>query len=403
MTGPASTIGHRGVLLRLVSLGALLGAGATLALAQAPKQATGSPWTILSGESGSDDWREARAVVQAAEAQPLMEALARRGRDPQGAARAAYWLGLFHYGSGDPATAATYFELAAAGSDPEVARQAGIWTGQCRQLAGKAAHAEGPVVGELDDLFEVREAMMRGDSLVRAGRPLDALRAYLALEGEARRLACLSLLYYRLGLIVGAASASGGGRNGLLDWETLATWEPAVATSPERALVAQLRRAPGKAAQNRGSETPFAEPVVDGRPSAVSPQGPGEFPDSLFPFEEQAYGSGTPESGETLAGAGTSGAPETASGARSEDSLRPQGSLIYVLQLGAFRDRDRARRAMERFTVLGLSVRLEEQTDAKGERLHLIWLGRCESREEAHALAERVLDGIDYEVVMGRP
>jgi cell division septation protein DedD len=258
-------------------------------------------------------------------------------------------------------------------------------------------------VGELDDLFDVREAMMRGDSLVRGGRPLDALRVYLALEGEARRLECLSLLYYRVGLIVGAATASGGGRNGLLDWETLSTWEPVVASSPERALVAKLRRGPSsRAVQDRASETPFAEPVVDARPTAVSPAGPGEFPDSLFPSQGTSL-SETPVSSEAPGGAETSGTLETAGRTRSGDSFRSERSSVYVLQLGAFRDRDGARRAMERFTSRGLSVRLEEKTEAKGERLHLIWLGRCESREEARALAERVLDGIDYEIVMGRP
>ncbi|MCA9729765.1 MAG: hypothetical protein KC729_18930, partial [Candidatus Eisenbacteria bacterium] len=98
----------------------------------------------LSGQAGSDDWKRARSLVHAAEAKPEMEALAHRDRDPRTAARAAYWLGLYYYGSGEPVNALSYFEMAAATNDPEIARPARIWSDQCRQLAGSAVPAEGP-------------------------------------------------------------------------------------------------------------------------------------------------------------------------------------------------------------------------------------------------------------------
>ncbi len=110
----------------------------------------------------------------------------------------------------------------------------------------------------------------------------------------------------------------------------------------------------------------------------ISPQGPGEFPDSLF--EEPASGEEAPE--------------------------RTQGndaSGYYTLQLGAFRERDGARRAMEELTTRGLSVRLEEKTDASGDRLHVIRLGRCATREEAQAIADRLLEGIEYQIEMVKP
>lgn len=359
----------------LVLGGALLALSSMPAKGQRARDRTDSPWSLWS-ESGSDDWNEARRLVHANEARPIMEALARRSRDSEGSVRAAYWMGLYHYGSGDPALAATYFDLAAAGQEPEVARQARVWLAQCRQLAGEAVDTKSAPPGELRDLFEVRDAVSQGDAAVRAGRPLDAMRAYLALEGDARRLDCLSWIYYRLGLILTAAGPNGGGG---LDWDTLSEWDPVVATSPERALISKLRDAPRPSEAPRDSETPFAEPVVEAFPNSVSPKGPGEFPDSLFPDAD----AGQDDEHEPI------------------ESSRE--SLIYALQLGAFRDRDSARRAMEQFTSRGLSVRLEQKTDPQGDRLHLIWLGRCETREEAQAIADRLLDGIDYQIVTGRP
>jgi cell division septation protein DedD len=339
--------------------------------AQSSRGGARSPWSIWS-DSRSDDWNEARALVHAEQARPLMEALSRRTRDAEGSARAAYWLGLYHYGSGDPATAAPYFDLAATAEDPEVARQTRIWSAQCRQLLGaesEAAAASPPE--DLRDPFDLRAAVSEADALVRAGRPLEALRSYLALEAEARALECLSWIYYRVGLILSAS----GTREGSSEWATLAEWDPVVATSPERALIAKLRNEPRAASAPRES-TPFAEPVVTEAQRPVSAE-PGEFPDSLF---EQ------PESMEQE--------PEP-----PQPSNAPSG--YFALQLGAFRERDSARRAMEEFTARGLSVRLEQKTDANGDQLHLIWLGRCATREEAEGIARRLLQGIDYQIVTG--
>jgi cell division septation protein DedD len=363
----------RDSLLSCLLISASLALTAFPADAQSVSGRARSPWMIWS-DSRSDDWNEARERVRAEEARPLMEALSRRSRDAEGSARAAYWLGLYHYGSGDPATAAPYFDLAAGGEDPEVARQARIWNAQCRQLlGGESEGATDSPPENLRDSFALRAAVSEADALVRAGHPLEALRSYLALEAEARALECLSWIYYRVGLILSAS----GTREGSSDWAPLAEWDPVVATSPERALIAKLRNQPRAVSAPRES-APFAEPVVAEAQPSVSAE-PGEFPDSLFE---------RPESMDE--------APEP-----RQPSNAPSG--YYALQLGAFRERDSARRAMEEFTARGLSVRLEQKTDAQGDLLHLIWLGRCATREEAESLARRLLQGIDYQIVTGNP
>src|SRR5690606_5408757 len=275
-------------------------------------------------------------------------------------------------------TAAPCLAPAAGAEDPAAAGQARVWKAQCRQLPGGESAAEAaPPPPQVRDSFDLRAAVSEADALVRAGHPLEAMRSYLALEAEARALECLSWIYYRVGLILSAADT----RSGSSDWNTLAEWDPVVATSPERALIAKLRNEPRSVSTSRES-TPFAEPVVAETTPVVSRE-PGEFPDSLFeraaPVEE-----------------------EEAPVSRSEPPPSAPTSY-FALQLGAFRERDSARRAMEDFTARGLSVRLEQKTDANGDLLHLIWLGRCATREEAEGLARRLLQGIDYQIVTGSP
>ncbi|MEZ4653122.1 MAG: SPOR domain-containing protein [Candidatus Eisenbacteria bacterium] len=76
-------------------------------------------------------------------------------------------------------------------------------------------------------------------------------------------------------------------------------------------------------------------------------------------------------------------------------------SSIYALQLGALSaSADCARDEMECF-ARGLSVRLEEKGRARPT--YVILLGRCGDLEEARRLADRLLHGIDFEVVTGQP
>ncbi|MEZ4653121.1 MAG: hypothetical protein R3E12_05810 [Candidatus Eisenbacteria bacterium] len=72
------------------------------------------------GQAGSDDWK--RALLARRRSQTGDGSSRIVDRDPRTpAARAAYWLGLYYYGSGEPVNALSYFGMAAATNDPEIA------------------------------------------------------------------------------------------------------------------------------------------------------------------------------------------------------------------------------------------------------------------------------------------
>jgi len=184
---------------------------------------------------GVEVWEEARRLPSAADAALLMEHLAGRAQDPLYAARAALWLGHYHYGAGQIEAALQYFGRAGAVEDsPAVRPEAEFWVAQCRNLQGIAAGTPERATAASDQpgLF-TRLAEL--DGRLRLGDLDGALRGYLSLEGVARRARCLAPLYYRLGLVLHA----GGGR-GTIDASITRAWAPSVSGSAERALVAAL-------------------------------------------------------------------------------------------------------------------------------------------------------------------
>jgi cell division septation protein DedD len=80
----------------------------------------------------------------------------------------------------------------------------------------------------------------------------------------------------------------------------------------------------------------------------------------------------------------------------------PISPVLYSVQLGAFRDRERARQEMERLVGRDLSVRLDRE-ESDGTLLYKIRLGRCASKEEAEDLARRLCRGLTWQVVRISP
>lgn len=317
---------------------------------------------VLSPSNGNETWERARALARAAEAAPIMEQLARNERDPETGGKAALWLGLYRYGSGDATAALPYFERAASlNGDAETRRAGAAWAAQCRALLDPKTLPEpnGEALGPRSSPFELREILAHADASVREGRAQEALDAYLEVQGEAMSAGMLSLLYYRLGLVVQASVAAGAR---LVDPELLHEWEPHVAESAERALVVKLEE------EGRLFEKP-AEPAVS---EFVAPS------EELVVTDEATL--------DTLA-------------ASTPESEPQEEAPHYVLQLGSFRDRDLARAEMERLVSRGLSVRLVPGTDREGNQVYRVWLGRGSTREEARALGDRLLQGLEYQIV----
>ncbi len=208
---------------------------------------------------GVEVWEEARRLPSAEDAAPLMAHLAGRAQDPLYAARAALWLGHYHYGAGQIEAALQYFKRAGAVDDsPAVRPEAAFWTAQCRNLLGLAAEATqvDPAAVDQPGLF-TRLAEL--DGRLRLGDLDGALRGYLSLEGVARRVRCLAPLYYRLGLVL----QSGGGR-GSVDASITRGWASSVSGSAERALVAAFDDG---AAQRSRTDEPSRDPDFTEPPS----------------------------------------------------------------------------------------------------------------------------------------
>lgn len=214
----------------------------------------------LTQAQGVEIWEEARRLPSAEDAAPLMEHLAGRTQDPLYSARAALWLGHYHYGAGQIEPALQHFtRAAAAGRDsPVVMPEAAFWAAQCRNLlglpVGGSDEEEGP-----DAPSGLFRRLAEFDGHLRLGDLDSALNGYLSLEGMARRVRCLAPLYYRLGLVMHA----GGGR-GTLDASMTRGWASTISGSAERALVGAIGDAATGSSREEPSLNPdFREPSLD--------------------------------------------------------------------------------------------------------------------------------------------
>ena len=344
-----------------------------------------------------DDWSRAISKPVARDARSLMESILSRPEEPDYAARAALWLGQYEYTTGRVKTALPYFRQAASLSkDPDLRSQAAFWAEHCRGLFGESSgdptaepSVEDSVLpsATIANASQFMQALALGDAEIRAGRPRDALRRYLALEEDSRQLSLVGPLAYRVALVV-AFARSAGESDPLFSWRTLDAWLPELARSPERGLITALRRRDETLPpplSNRESKvaTDFAElPGAAPKKRRVAnrsfPAPDFSPPDSLqSDYRTPGKKTGRPERRESL-------------------SVRP---VRYVIQLGAYRDRDMARREMERLTLRGLSVRLVPGETGRGDRVYRIQLGRPASRQSQEEFADRRLRGIEYQIV----
>lgn len=322
---------------------------------------------VLSFRSPAEAYLAAMRAPVAEDALPVMKDLADNQGDAETAARAAIWVGLYYYGGGSTRDALTWFETAEKRqASAETRARSRFWVEQCRNLLGVDAAGIGER-GSAGSVPEVLAELALGDSELRRGRAPQALKRYLAQEGDARRLGCLGPVYYRVALIL--ATAPTMGRDAGIDLAAIRNWERNTMTSPERALAALLREEP--------------DAVVP----ADSTLAPGT------PAEDEPADAEVAERDSTPASSAPREVSAPAGGARGE-TVRE----VYAVQLGAFRDRDRARGEMERLTQRGLSVRLDRESSAEGD-WYRIRLGREATREAAERLAERVCGGLDYSVV----
>lgn len=331
----------------------------------------------LSIQSPAEIYQEARNMPLVREAEPLMESLARRKDDPVSAARAALWLGHLRYGGGETEDALGMFELAVekAPEGPEAA-EAAFWVAQCGNLLGLSG--ESPRGSGNAGVWAVLSRMVRGDGDLRVGRFEDALHDYLGLEGDSRRAGCLSPLFYRLGLVAAAGVARGG--EGSADWEVVRQWEPSVAGSPERALVAALAPAEGRR-QGESAPAPGAESAPDS--AEVSSEPPSQAPAAST-------------------GGSVQGPSESSDGIHDRGSPESEGEVYFTVQLGAFTDQERAAREAARLTSLGLPVRVDRE-ESEGDLWWKIRLGKADTRAEADALARRLGPEISWRIVRIAP
>jgi hypothetical protein len=70
--------------------------------------------------------------------------------------------------------------------------------------------------------------------------------------------------------------------------------------------------------------------------------------------------------------------------------------LKYVLQVGAFSDKENARKLIRRFSGLDVTIMLKTKT-ISGRELHLVWIGPFNSRTNAERLAEKVRNDFQIE------
>jgi hypothetical protein len=334
----------------------------------------------LTGHGGPEALREAMLLPNAGAAREVMEGLTGRGGDGVVAARAALWVGHYHYGAGDAETALTWFEEAReTNGGPSERAESDFWVAQCRNLLGRVQERE---LGDRSQgVAAVLGRVARLDGELRVGRVESALRGYLELEADARRAGCLGPLLYRFGL-----AAASGAVVGDLGWPTVRAWGPACAISPEYALVQVMRpsRPPtasvGFSGAGDSTATPFAE--APGTSSAS----PGLIPDAVTPDSLRSEGAGrTPPGG-------------FATGASDAARTQAGGDGSFTVQLGSFHDPERAAREARRLQGLGLPV-LVEVEEVEGGTLHRLRFGRYRTREEAEESALVRCTGLGWRVV----
>ena len=338
--------------------------------------------------------------------------------DPDVAADAGLWLGQYEYVLGRLESALGYFRHSEriAQDDALVAR-ARFWsTHTANLLVGGSALGEtssvpvpaqegdpaptagGPEArqagargrGPVDPLdrvpaYQVLEELAEGDARMRRGELESAVRLYLEAEGRARQSGRLGPLAYRAALAM-ARARKDGKKEPLFDSESIAGWDDELAVAPERGLIfAALRAGETVAAPREPGVSEFASTVSGSSdPGGVASRKWGDGAEGILePNRSVSVRDDGPRGLSTRGGA--------------------PGEELFVIQLGAFGERERAREQMERFTSRGLSVRLERGTDRSGERIFRIRLGAASSREQAEALAQRVLEGLPYQLVLVEP
>lgn len=359
---------------------------------------------------------EAREEMAAATARARMERILASDDDADVSAEAGIWLGQYEYALGRVGSAHGFFARAAQlATDRGLRARAEFWTAHAANLLGpeRGRGAEGAPVSEARDVeagrgpagilgsagsYELLAEIARGDAEVRSGDLQAAVRLYLEAEGRARATGWLGPLAYRTALTMTTAR-EGGAKSSLFDTETLTGWDDDLAASPERGLVFAAVRAGEKVEDSPAGEaneyaTPAAPPEEDGADGEPGGQKWGDGPEGIL--------GGEP---------GTAAAPPETPSARGSEALgtsapvrsTPAGGGLFVVQLGAYQDRERARKEMEQLTARGLSVRLEPGADASGDRVFRIRLGSAASRSEAEAMAVRVLQGIPFQLVPVEP
>jgi len=359
-----------------------------------------------------EDWSKALAKPIAKEARPLMESILNRTEDSDYSARAGIWLGQLEYTTGRVEAALPFFRQAESlAGDVALRAEAAFWAEHCGNLLAESVpgpeETTGSLPGSVTSSSDFFRTLAIGDAEIRAGRPVEALRRYLSLEGESRQLGLVGPLAYRVALVV-AFARSAGETDPLFAWTTLDSWEPDLARSPERGLITALRRrdetlpAPPKNRDTRAA-TDFAElpgpaPKTQRVQNRSFPAPDFSPPDSLA----NDYRGGWLNSDRNKQSRAEARSRDEQNRPRVEERTTPRDTR-YVIQLGAFSDRNTARREMERLTTRGLSVRLEPGWARDGGRVYRIQLGQPSSREEQLAFARRRLSGLDYQLVPIEP
>lgn len=318
------------------------------------------------------EWERARQRTSVTEARGRIESLFTQNGDNEVAAKAGVWLGQLEYAIGRFEAAREYFHRAAGRAElATTRRQATFWLRQTESLLqvnpGGGADSPNPHVGTL---------LAEGDGLVRAKDPKKGVETYLSAEGSAREAGWLGPLAYRVS-VVSRAAKDAKEDSELFDLDRVRDWERELRHSPERGLiVTELRGKETLSSKQGGSEfaSRSADPRVETR----------QWGDEETTAQQELKRSDTED--------------ERAEGA-SSTRRGPAEARLYVIQLGAYRDRAVARQKMEQLTARGLSVRLERGTDAGGARIFRIRLGTEQSREGAELLARRLLQGIEYSIV----
>ncbi|MEZ4648780.1 MAG: SPOR domain-containing protein [Candidatus Eisenbacteria bacterium] len=396
-----------------------------------------------------DRYESARKEDSAADARIQMERILAGSEDGDVAAEAGIWLGQYEYALGRLGDALDYFRRAeslahdaavvaraafwreqvenivtgttpdggsgssgagsredAAGSDDESGGQEGDAAGEGGAGAGTGeGHADSAVPGkrrttstgsgpgesvERAPFYHVLTELAEGDAATRSGELTVAMRRYLEAEGRARESGALGPMAYRAALITERAKEleKDTKKNPMFDPAPIEGWDQELKVSPERGLVfAALRSGESIAPPSSKGGSEFASQVGNGgrvEPGSVESVKWGDGAEGILAEEP-----GGRESAATR-------------DARSEVPSR-SGEDLFVIQLAAYGDRELARSEMERLTARGLSVRLERGSDASGGRVYRIRLGAASSRAEAEALANRILDGLPYQLVRVEP